>query len=100
MMDIESSPACAQAAKEKKEIKASVAKSALAIQQQVSAMQSKHGSGTGQESDEKDEGSKSSGGEYHRQTVVNIYDNARSWDELEQGHQELSYQGKTHGHYE
>jgi hypothetical protein len=34
MRDIESSPAYAQAAKEKKEIKASVA-SALAIQQQV-----------------------------------------------------------------
>jgi hypothetical protein len=52
-------------------------------------MQSKHGSGTGQESDEKDEGLKSSGGGYHRQAVVSCYDNARSWNELEQGHQEL-----------
>ena len=37
MRDIESSPAYAQAAKEKKEIKASVAKSALAVQKQVHA---------------------------------------------------------------
>ena len=37
----------------------------------------------------KKEGSEGSGGGYHRQEVLNIYDNARSWDELEQGHQEL-----------
>ena len=49
MMNIESGPAYAQAAKEKKEMKASVAKSALAVQQQqqVNAMQSRHGSGKG-----------------------------------------------------
>ena len=47
MMHIESSQSYAQAAKEKKEIKASVAKSALAVQQQANAMQSRHGSGKG-----------------------------------------------------
>jgi hypothetical protein len=89
MLNIESSPAYAQAAKEKKEIKASVAKSAFAIQQQVSAMQATHGSGTGPKSDEKLEGSNSSGDGYHKQTVVNCYGNASEWDELEPEHQEL-----------
>jgi hypothetical protein len=89
LMDIESSPAYAQAKKEKKEIKAPVARSALAIQQQVNAMQFKHGPGTGQGSNEEDEGSGGKGGGYRRQDVVNCYGNVSEWNELEQEHQEL-----------
>jgi hypothetical protein len=88
MREIESSPAYAQAAKEKKEIKASVA-SALAIQQQVNAMQSQHGSETGQETDEKYVESGGKGDGYRRQDVVNYYGNVSEWGDLEQGHQEL-----------
>ena len=87
MREIESSPAYAQAAKEKKEIKASVA-SALAIQQQVNAMQS-NGSATGQEPDEKYVESGDKGDGHHRQAVVNCYGNVSEWDELEPVHQEL-----------
>ena len=89
MLNIESSPAYAQAAKEKKEIKASVAKSALAVQQQVNAMQAAHGYGTGQETDEKYVELGDRGDGHHRRAVVNCYGNVSEWDELEPEHQDL-----------